>query len=1324
MTRIADMAQHQAMLTYMLKNQSDTYRYERQVASEKQAEVYSGLKRAETLVNYENVRSDIEAYQNNIDTLGTQQGIMNDVLGQIETAVNNFQRDLAAFGSKANKTEGEVTALQQMAFNSMLDMQGYLNTEIGGEYLFGGSSDDSPPVNIGFDSLADFQAAFDGQIRTAPTTREANLFDARFDSSKATVAQPSENMVKATGDNTVTFESVATVGGNRAAITATDNDTFPDWLAGMEITISGSTDSGNNKSVRVASVESSGTVLRLAEYDSSGNPIDLNDVTGDANISFTPSFYAQDTALANDYTGANNVTWGTTGAPDSEDYIQFSNAGDETAFNPGDVIQVADDTDSGNNGEYTVSSVDTVNNRIYLAGQPGVNAGNNDIHITRAADRLYAGNDNTFDNVREGGLVELDAGNAGTYRVAAKDPNGAWIQLTNPDGSAASLATADLKNVSVTPAYEFNDNLSPPEAMADQTFSFAATLDDTGGVGADTITAAVGTFNNLSAGSELTLNSANYTDTTVIVDSVSSDGSQITLTTALGGGFGVTAETGVSLTPHFQVTNNNSQPDTITSALTGGFRDNQVGSIITLATGDKNVDGTYRITAKDSTNTTLTVEGVGTKPPGTYTLSQVTFDAAANQLTGDDMAFSNLKAGDRLVLTNAPYPYEGQMVTVASVDDVVGTADGITLEENLSTSVGPTDISLTTDASQYANQPITADPTLVSAGQGVVVVDSLNPAMVGEADSGHDTFTAAPGTFSGLAVGAKITLNAHGGFTTNGGVVNDESLNGKEVTVAGVSEDGATLEVVEDIDLGLGTVGTLNQVTFDSTSNPPRLSGPNNTFAGFNVGDVFMIPGAPDGQPTGPYEVAGVDGVNAAYIELSPGGLSHDTGPVDITVADAAVATGGPMTFTPQFKFEDMGPGKDDVITAGVTGGFQGFSVDDVITVNTGNNATDGTFRITGVDASNTSLTVEPAGSRPGNVAINDWRPGTIVVEAANDIVGGTTWMNGEIDTLKGSAGPTLSAGGPDQFANLPAGATVSVSDTLDNDGTYTIAETDGTTLKLQSVGLVEEESASAVIRLPDGAELEMTEEHRLLFDAENNTISAEKLALGNTPRPVYQDYPDAFADLEAGDSFTISGSAYNDGTYTITSNNGVTLGIQANGVTDEDTDTLTVDPTTDYYQGDTVVRQMRVDSDRTLSMTINAVDPAFEKAFRAMALIAQGQYGTAGGLENNLERVGQARYVVSDALNKPRGDTPPFGTETEGNFEDVSMTLGYYQTVLANVEQTFTTKLSFVDTRISDLENVNMAEAITRLQDSSRALEASYAAIAKVQKLSLLSYL
>jgi flagellin-like hook-associated protein FlgL len=230
---------------------------------------------------------------------------------------------------------------------------------------------------------------------------------------------------------------------------------------------------------------------------------------------------------------------------------------------------------------------------------------------------------------------------------------------------------------------------------------------------------------------------------------------------------------------------------------------------------------------------------------------------------------------------------------------------------------------------------------------------------------------------------------------------------------------------------------------------------------------------------------------------------------------------------------------------------------------------------------------------------------------------------------------------------------------------------------------------------------------------------------------------PGAFANLEVGATIRLSGSALgNDGEYTVVSSNGsdritiagtMTVGSAAmtvtNGINDgaEAAATLAV---ANWYAGDEVAGAHRVEGDRTLSLALNAVDPAFEKAIRAMGMIAQGAYGGGGGLDTNLQRVDHALSLLDGALERASGAPEPLGPERGGNIETVRMNLGFDLAVIHETRERQKALAVSLDNQVGEIENVDPLEAMTKLLDDGRALEASYQVVARIRQFSLMNYL
>ncbi|MDO8605317.1 MAG: flagellin [Phaeospirillum sp.] len=202
------------------------------------------------------------------------------------------------------------------------------------------------------------------------------------------------------------------------------------------------------------------------------------------------------------------------------------------------------------------------------------------------------------------------------------------------------------------------------------------------------------------------------------------------------------------------------------------------------------------------------------------------------------------------------------------------------------------------------------------------------------------------------------------------------------------------------------------------------------------------------------------------------------------------------------------------------------------------------------------------------------------------------------------------------------------------------------------------------------------------------------------------------------------STSGVNDGVYKVTANNGSNIEVESVQMTAEAGVTTADLATTSWYKGDSLQIQHRIDQDRQVNVGVYASDTAFEKAFRALGLIAQGTFGTSGGLDSNQSRITQAMYLLNDSLQSPAAGTPPFGTELRGDITTVQQNLGFVQQVINNKNDKHKNFIGFLGARIATIEQIDKNEAVTGLLSDSNALQASYQALAKVQGLSLMNYL
>jgi len=302
---------------------------------------------------------------------------------------------------------------------------------------------------------------------------------------------------------------------------------------------------------------------------------------------------------------------------------------------------------------------------------------------------------------------------------------------------------------------------------------------------------------------------------------------------------------------------------------------------------------------------------------------------------------------------------------------------------------------------------------------------------------------------------------------------------------------------------------------------------------------------------------------------------------------------------------------------------------------------------------------------------------------------------------------------GTNALSSLAVGSTFTVSGTAENDGTYTVAALDGTNgdyVDIVPKKLTDEGTAATPT-------LDFTGNQT--FTAADNSIAA---AAGT------------YSDLSAGMEIDITGTVSNNFTYTISSvsSDGSTIYVSGATVTDEgpvasDADVTEADGTIAskrYYYGDELSLTHRVDENRSFEYTLNGLNPAFEKAIRAMSIIAQGDYGTEGGLDQNISRAENAIYLLGSATDGLVSGTPPYGTEETGNLDDLLIDISYQKVLISQTTESHTSYKGFLDEQIANIENSDPLEVITRLLDEQNALEASYQTLARIRQLSLAKYL
>ncbi len=292
------------------------------------------------------------------------------------------------------------------------------------------------------------------------------------------------------------------------------------------------------------------------------------------------------------------------------------------------------------------------------------------------------------------------------------------------------------------------------------------------------------------------------------------------------------------------------------------------------------------------------------------------------------------------------------------------------------------------------------------------------------------------------------------------------------------------------------------------------------------------------------------------------------------------------------------------------------------------------------------------------------------VEQSINQAAGGDLTLNAASNTI------TAATGGA--FSNVSNGDVIRLESTPPgpNDGFYTVKTVDGTgtVLTLESSPVVTDEVINS----------------------------------GTTP------YTVTVPSIAPG-PITVSDAGANSQTYTVTdiSADGQTLTVTPPPNLTQSTSGVTVAPES-YYKGDELSYEHRISDYRTIEVGVNAKDPAFEKAMRAMGIIAQGD------LTNNPERVAEALELLSDSLDHDTLVTD----EMTSDLTRVAKTIGLNEATVDKALDEQRDYLSFVQTRITDLENVDMTEALVRLADDAQSLETSYTTFSRISQLTLNDYI
>lgn len=547
---------------------------------------------------------------------------------------------------------------------------------------------------------------------------------------------------------------------------------------------------------------------------------------------------------------------------------------------------------------------------------------------------------------------------------------------------------------------------------------------------------------------------------------------------------------------------------------------------------------------------------------------------------------------------------------------------------------------------------------------------------------------------------------------------------------------------MENFDLTSDSTGQKNWLTFTQDSDGDTTTAGTSTitattaqFSNVTVGSAIEITGTANNNGT--YEVAGVSGGGTI--------LSVKT----VMLTDEA-ATAAP-TLTPT---EAINPAVAQVDTVTIGGTFGEIGDTYSATVN----GTTVTYTTTGAETSlnairdglvsaiNTSPTITSqvtvAAGGAGQLTFTATRPGTAQTITVNATNGGATNDNTAVNSITTAnvsssfsstpmttanfgtltfnrAAGTITSATAGALSGLTAGSSFSITGSAQNDGTYYVETAGLSSVTVRQIKLTDEGGTGTETLSTGATNLTLTD---------NATGNDRITSVAGTE----------FANIVAGMKVTIGGTAGNDGTYTVVAvgTNGAYIDVLENlaGGSEvaggDETATVTEADgrikSANYYQGDDFSHTHRVSTNQDFSIDLNAGNPAFERAIRAMGIIAQGKFGTAGGLEQtaNNARITDALNLLDLSLEPNSTTNPQYEAGYTNSLRESITTITDHIIIIDRANKSNQQLSDYLNVQVSSIETINELDVVTALLNDQKSLEASYKAMATIRGLSLVNYL
>ena len=139
------------------------------------------------------------------------------------------------------------------------------------------------------------------------------------------------------------------------------------------------------------------------------------------------------------------------------------------------------------------------------------------------------------------------------------------------------------------------------------------------------------------------------------------------------------------------------------------------------------------------------------------------------------------------------------------------------------------------------------------------------------------------------------------------------------------------------------------------------------------------------------------------------------------------------------------------------------------------------------------------------------------------------------------------------------------------------------------------------------------------------------------------------------------------------------------------------------YYRGTSDKLSVRAEDNFDVTYGVTADEQGFERAIRALDIVIKSPQPT------DTTMLQHVLGVTSNAIT---------------DIADIRTGIGVATKTLGDVRQRHSDTLLFAEETINDIENVDVADAVTRMNNAQTTLEASYMTISRLSQLTLLNFI